>query len=284
MSCASIRDGRAIIYIHYIALQRRALFMILTVNIGNTHITVGGYEQDTLRFCGRLHSDTAATVDEYAIRLVNLLSLHGASPAQIEGGILGSVVPVLSGRVLSALRILCNARILTVGPGLKSGIKLRLDNPAQLGAELLCGAVAALAECSGPLVVISADTAISMMAVNAKQELVGGVILPGPQLSLETLVKSTAQLPQIDLAAGTPASILGKSTSACLQNGFVLGTASQLDGLAARFCAELSPQTAFYATGNLPRAIRDACRTPIRYRETLITDGLYRIWQKNRKG
>ena len=94
--------------------------MILTVNIGNTHITVGGYEQDTLRFCGRLHSDTAATVDEYAIRLVNLLSLHGASPAQVEGGILGSVVPVLSGRVLSALRILCNARILTVGPGLKS--------------------------------------------------------------------------------------------------------------------------------------------------------------------
>ena len=142
--------------------------MILTVNIGNTHITVGGYEQDTLRFCGRLHSDMDATVDEYAIRLVNLLSLHGATPDQIEGGILGSVVPVLSGRVLSALHILCKARILTVGPGLKSGIKLRLDNPAQLGAELLCGAVAALSECSGPLVVISADTAISMMAVNAK--------------------------------------------------------------------------------------------------------------------
>ena len=258
--------------------------MILTVNIGNTHITVGGYEQDTLRFCGRLHSDTAATVDEYAIRLVNLLSLHGASPAQIEGVILGSVVPVLSGRVLSALRILCNARILTVGPGLKSGIKLRLDNPAQLGAELLCGAVAALAECSGPLVVISADTAISMMAVNAKQELVGGVILPGPQLSLSALVKNTAQLPQIDLAAKAPASILGKSTSSCLQNGFVLGTASLLDGLAERFCAELGPQTAFYATGNLPIPIREACCTPILYRETLITDGLYRIWMKNKKG
>ena len=198
--------------------------MILTVNIGNTHITVGGYDHDTLRFCGRLHSDPAATIDEYAIRLVNLLSLHGASPDQIEGGILGSVVPVLSGRVLAALRILCSARILTVGPGLKSGIKLRLDNPAQLGAELLCGAVAALAESAGPLVVISADTAISMMAVNEKQELVGGVILPGPQLSLNALVKNTAQLPQIDLAAKAPESILGKSTSACLQNGFVLGT------------------------------------------------------------
>ena len=180
--------------------------MILTVNIGNTHITVGGYEQDTLRFCGRLHSDMDATVDEYAIRLVNLLS------------------------------------------------------------------------------VISADTAISMMAVNAKQELVGGVILPGPQLSLSALVKNTAQLPQIDLAAKAPASILGKSTSSCLQNGFVLGTASLLDGLAERFCAELGPHTAFYATGSLPAAIREACRTPILYRETLITDGLYRIWMKNKKG
>ena len=257
--------------------------MILTVNIGNTHITVGGYEQDTLRFCGRLHSDPAATIDEYAIRLVNLLSLHGASPAQIEGGILGSVVPVLSGRVLAALQILCKARILTVGPGLKSGIKLRLDNPAQLGAELLCGAVAALAECPGPLVVISADTAISMMAVNAQQELVGGVILPGPQLSMGALVQKTAQLPQIDLSVPVPTSVLGKNTASCLQNGFVLGTAGLLDGLAGRFCAELGPETKFYATGNLPHAIRETCRTPIHYRETLITDGLYRIWQRNRK-
>ena len=257
--------------------------MILTVNIGNTHITVGGYEHDTLKFCGRLHSDPAATIDEYAIRLVNLLTLHGASPAQIEGGILGSVVPVLSGRVLSALHILCNARILTVGPGLKSGIRLRLDNPAQLGAELLCGAVAALDECTGPLVVISADTAISMMAVNQRQELIGGVILPGPQLSLSALVQNTAQLPQIDLAAKAPTSIFGKNTSVCLQNGFILGTASLLDGLADRFRAELGTQTAFYATGNLPLSIREACHTPIRYRETLIMDGLYRIWQRNRK-
>ena len=113
--------------------------MILTVNIGNTHITVGGYEQDTLIFCGRLHSDPAATVEEYAIRLVNLLQLYGASPAQIEGGILGSVVPMLSGRVLAALQLLCKARILTVGPGLKSGIKLRLDNPARWGERLFGG-------------------------------------------------------------------------------------------------------------------------------------------------
>ena len=152
------------------------------------------------------------------------------------------------------------------------------------GSLFLGGAVAALAECPGPLVVISADTAISLMAVNARQELVGGVILPGPQLSMNALVQKTAQLPQIDPATRASDSVLGKSTSACLQNGFVLGTASLLDGLADRFCAELGAQTAFYATGDLPRSIREACRTPIHYRETLITDGLHRIWLRNRKG
>ncbi len=258
--------------------------MILTVNIGNTHITVGGYENNRLHFCGRLHTDSSATADEYAIRLSNLLALYNATPSQIEGGILASVVPSLSEPLLSALHILCNARFLTVGPGLKSGLRLRLDNPAQLGAELLCGAVAALAECPGPLVIISADTAISMMAVNDKQELVGGVILPGPQMAMDALVQNTAQLPQIDFSAKAPGSILGKNSAACLQTGFILGTASQLDGLAARFCEELGEQTAFYATGNLPSAICDACRTPIRYRKTLILDGLYHIWQRNRKG
>lgn len=258
--------------------------MILTVNIGNTHITVGGYEDGALRFCGRLHSDSSATVDEYALRLVNLLALHKAAPEQIEGGILGSVAPALTGRVLAAVKMLTPVRILTVGPGLKSGLKLRLDNPAQLGAELLCGAVAALADGPAPLAVISADTAISMMGVNAQQELVGGVILAGPQLSLDALVKNTAQLPQIDAFAPASGSVLGRNTAACLQNGFVLGTASLLDGLAARFCAELGENTRFYATGNLPRAIREACRTPIAYRETLVSDGLYLIWQRNRRG
>ncbi len=238
--------------------------MILTVNIGNTHITVGGYEHDTLLFCGRLHSDPAATVEEYAIQLVNLLSaVRGCPRAQIEGGILGSVVPMLSGRVLAALRILCNARILTVGPGLKSGIKLRLDNPAQLGAELLCGAVAALAECPGPLVVISADTAISMMAVNAKQELVGGVILPGPQLSLYALVQKTAQLPQIDPAAQLRPHRWAKAPLPVCRTALCWAPPACWTVWPSASAPSLAQQTAFYATGDLPRSIREACRTPI---------------------
>ena len=257
--------------------------MILTINIGNTHITVAAYSGGALRFSGKL-SVTAATADEYAIRLIHLLTLHHIAPEQIEGVALASVVPALTGRVVAALRMLTGVRIMTVGPGLKSGLRLRLDQPAQLGAELLCGVVAAMAEGQAPMAVIFSDTALSIMGVNAQKELVGGVILPGPQLSMTALVQNTAQLPQVDMTAPAPASILGRNTAACLQGGLLLGTAAMLDGLADRFRAELGPDTAFYATGNLPANLRKACRTPIAYRENLVTDGLYRIWLRNRKG
>ena len=117
---------------------------------------------------------------------------------------LASVVPALTGKLISALRMLTSVRIMTVGPGLKSGLKLRLDQPAQLGAELLCGVVAAMAEGPAPMAVIFSDTALSIMGVNAQKEMVGGVILPGPQLSMASLVQNTAQLPQVDLTAPAP--------------------------------------------------------------------------------
>ncbi len=259
--------------------------MILTINIGNTNILLGGYQQDAQCFSAKLYADPRCTASEYAVRIAQILALYNVRERDIEGAIMGSVVPNLTSRLREAIALLSPVKVLTVGPGLKSGLKLRLDNPTQLGAELLCAAVAALADGAAPLVIISADTAISMIAVNRKNELVGGAILPGPQLSLESLVRNTAQLPQIDLhgTLASSVSVLGTNSVASLQSGVILGTASLLDGMAARFCAELGDDTAFYITGALPRCIRDACTTPLRYRETLISDGLYRIWQKNKK-
>lgn len=257
--------------------------MVLTVNISNTNLTISGYEGESQAFCGRLHSNPLATADEYALSIQSLLSLYGRQPNQIEGAIMGSVVPMLTDRVLEALHLLSPVRVLTVGPGLKSGLKLRLDNPAQLGAEMLCATVAALTECSGPLVVIHADTAISMMATNRSRELIGGVILPGPQMALRSLVQNTAQLPQVSFTGKRSRSVLGTNTEACLQQGIIWGTACQLDGLAARFCAELGADTQFFCTGALPSCILDACTTPIHFRESLVLDGLYLIWQHNRK-
>lgn len=262
--------------------------MVLTISIGNTNLTLGGYEPENGRlrqkFCGQIHTDPLATSEEYAIRIKNLLTLYDCAPACIEGAILGSVTPMLTSRLQSALRLLTPVRLLTVGPGLKSGLKLRLDNPAQLGAELLCGVVAALDETGhGPLVVIHADTAITMMAANRSGELVGGVILPGPQLALRSLVQNTAQLPQVDLEHRSQKGLLGTNTAACLENGLILGTASMLDGMAGRFVAELGPDTKFYVAGSLPQSMLNACATPLLYRKSLVLDGLALIWEKNRR-
>lgn len=258
--------------------------MILTVNIGNTNITVGAYKDSHLLFHGKLHTDPLATSDEYAIRLYSLLSLHGIQPpAQIEGCILGSVVPNVTPRVLAALKQLSPVRILTVGPGLKSGMRLRVDNPAQLGADLLCGIVAAVARYNGPVVVINADTALTMMAANQKQELLGGSIMLSPHLSVSNMVKETAQLPQVDPDSITDVNPISTNTAACLQSGIVLGTAAMIDGMAQHFLKALGQDTHFFATGSLPASILNACTTPITYDQSLILDGLYSIWQRNHK-
>ena len=171
-----------------------------------------------------------------------------------------------------------------IGPGLKSGVRIRMDNPAQLGGELLCAAVASLKRHDPPLVVLHSDTAVTMLGVDAAGSLVGGAILPGPQLSLTALVKHTAQLPQVELDA-KPRRLVGTNTPDCLQSGMVYGTAAMLDGMVARFRQALNaPDAPVIATGQLPAQIRAACDTSIEYRETLVLDGLFEIWQKNRPG
>ena len=257
--------------------------MILAVNEGNTHITIGGYQDDQRVFSARLRTSLQCSSDEYAIKLLDLLRLHQIPRSRLSGAILSSVVPAISGVVLVALGKLCPMRVLTVGPGLKSGLNICIENPAQLGGELLCGGVAALQLAAPPLLVITADTAITMTAVNRNRQLVGGVILPGPQVAMAALVRGTAQLPQVDLHA-RPKSVLNGNTAACLQAGSVLGTAAMLDGLIARFRLELGEELTVISTGTLSSAVRESCATPIRHEPNLILDGLYAIWKRNSRG
>ena len=258
--------------------------MILTVNIGNTNITLGGYTEGHSVFHARMHTNAAYTTDEFALRIRQLLELKGFSGSAIDGAILSSVVPSLTGHLTRALSMLTEARVLTVGPGLKSGIRLCLDDPAELGSELLCGIAAALDEYPGPVVMLCADTAMSMIAANAKREIVGGVIVPAPRPALAALVQKAARLPQVELQNLKKHTILGKSTAACLQNGILLGTAAQIDGLADRFRAELGENARFFATGDIPESVRALCRTPLEYRKDLISDGMYSLWRRNCKG
>lgn len=258
--------------------------MVLAVNIGNTHICVGGYQAGQKVFAAKLSSLPPRTADEYTLQLRGLLQLHGLHETEITGAILGSVVPALTSEVLAGLRGLCPARVLTVGPGLKSGVAIRIDDPAQLGAELLCAAVAALQQGPPPVVLICADTAISIMAINTAGQLVGGLILPGPEAALRALVQNAAQLPQVDLRASGPApSVLSANTPACLRAGSILGTAAMLDGLLEQFRAQLGTKARIVATGSLLPAVLAACKAPIEYHDGMILDGMYAIWRKNQK-
>ena len=256
--------------------------MLLALNIGNSNITFGAYALDgKLAFSSRLYADTSLSSDELCYKIISMLDLYGAGPADIEAIILASVVPVLTGRMREALQKMTQAPIMEVGPGLKSGVRIRMDNPAQLGAELLCAVVGALRRHTPPLLVMNMDTATTLLAVDSQGSLVGGVILPGPQLSLAALVKNTAQLPQVGLETA-PKRLLGTNTADCLHSGMVNGTAATLDAMAAKVRAALNaPDAPVIATGTLPATIREACDTPIEYRETLILDGLFAIWQRN---
>ncbi|MBM6715747.1 type III pantothenate kinase [Gemmiger formicilis] len=256
--------------------------MLLALNIGNSNITFGAYALDgKLAFSSRLYADTSLSSDELCYKIISMLDLYGAAPADIEAVILASVVPVLTGRLREALQKMTQAPIMEVGPGLKSGVRIRMDNPAQLGAELLCAVVGALRRHKPPLLVMNMDTATTLLAVDKEGSLVGGMILPGPQLSLAALVKNTAQLPQVALE-NAPKRLLGTNTTDCLHSGMVNGTAATLDAMAAKILAELhAPDAPVIATGTLPASIRDACETPIEYRDTLILEGLFAIWQRN---
>ena len=256
--------------------------MLLAINIGNSNIVCGGYTDDgKLSFCTKLYSDSALSSDELTYKIISLLDLYGVSPLEITDAILSSVVPALTPRVREAIGKLSQAPLMTVGPGLKSGVRIRMDNPAQLGGELLCAAISALRLAKPPLVVMTADTAVTMLAIDGAGSIVGGAILPAPQLALAALVRNTAQLPQVELES-RPKGILGSNTVDSLQSGIVNGSASMLEGMIARFRQALdAPESPVIATGALPASIREACSVPILYRETLILDGLYAIWRRN---
>lgn len=256
--------------------------MLLAINIGNSNIVCGGYTDDgKLTFCARLYSDSALSSDELTYKIVGMLDLYGVSPLEITDAILSSVVPALTPRVREAIGKLSQAPIMTVGPGLKSGVRIRMDNPAQLGGELLCAAVSSLRTNKPPLIVMTVDTAVTMLAIDSAGSIVGGAILPAPQLALAALVRNTAQLPQVELES-RPKGVLGSNTADSLQSGIVNGSAAMIEGMVARFRKALdAPEAPVIATGSLPDSIREACGVPIFYRETLILDGLYAIWRRN---
>lgn len=254
--------------------------MILAIDAGNTHIVLGCLEGERLLFTARLSTDRKKTADEYALMFRNLLDLHQVDRTQIEGAILSSVVSELTEAIRTAAEIVTHRSPIVVGAGIKTGVNIKIDDPGQLGADLVVGAVAATAKYEKPLIIFDLGTANTMSVIDGDGRFLGGAIMAGPRLSVDALSNGTSQLPQIDL--DVPPRVIGSNTLHAMQSGAVYGHAAMVDGLVDRVEAELGkPMATVVATGGLAGTIVPLCRRDIRLDQALMMDGLRLIYEKN---
>ncbi|MBQ2265983.1 MAG: type III pantothenate kinase [Clostridia bacterium] len=253
--------------------------MILTVDIGNTNITLGGFLDDNLKLVARLSTDSGKTADEYAIDIKDVLSLNGFT-GEITGAVISSVVPIVEDRINRALIKLYGVTPIVLGPGVKTGLNIKIDNPAQLGADLAAGAVGALAKYPLPAIIIDMGTATTLTVINKKGEFLGGAIAAGVGTTLEALTQKTTLLPSVSVKA--PKKSIGSNTVECMQVGLVYGTASMIDGLIDRFVKELKEEkVTVIATGGRAGEIIKYCKHDIIVDENLLLDGLYMVYKRN---
>lgn len=253
--------------------------MILTIDIGNTNIVFGCSHNNEILFIERIATNSTKTETEYAILFKNVLELHSIDFTSIEGGIISSVVPSVTNLIKRAVKKLADVEILVVGPGVKTGLKILTDNPAQLGSDLVVDAVAGVAEYPLPLVICDFGTATTISVVNENREYLGGIIMPGVKVSLDSLVGRTAQLPKISF--DPPKKVIGTNTVDCMKSGILYSTASSIDGMVERIEAELGKKATVIATGGLASTIIPLCKRDIIIDDMLLLKGLMIIYNKN---
>lgn len=253
--------------------------MVLVVDIGNTNIVLGMFEEDKLTFTARLATDRGKTDDEYAVLLQGISGLHGLNTEQIEGIILSSVVPPLTDVLRRAIAHFTQARLLVVGPGTKTGFTIKIDNPAQLGTDMVCNVAGALAKHSGPMIIVDMGTATTITVVDAQGSVLGGAIAPGVRISLDALSSGAAQLPHIPLR--DVKNVIGKNTLDCMQSGVVFGAASMVDGMIDRISEAMGEEPYLLATGGVSGMIVRHCRHKIHHNPDLLVEGLYALYLRN---
>lgn len=254
--------------------------MILAIDIGNTNITIGGYNRNgSLILTSRIATDPRRTADQYAVEIYDVFRLHGATVAEVQGCAISSVVPAVGTAVEQALKNLCGIQPVVIGPGIKTGLNIKIDNPAQLGADLVAGAVGALHKYPAPCIIIDMGTATTLSLIDQNGTFLGGAIAAGVGLTLEALAQNTAQLPSVVIKA--PESAVGTNTVACMQSGLVFGTADMIDGMITRFEKQLGAPCTVVATGGRAPQIVPHCAHKIIIDDNLLLDGLKVIFEKN---
>ena len=255
--------------------------MILTIDIGNSNIVLGGVKDDQIVFEARIRTEVTKTSDQYCVDLKILMDVYGVSNKDIEGTIIASVVPQVLNSMRTAIQKLTGKVPLVVGPGLKTGLNILLENPGQTGADLVVADVAALREHKPPLIVIDMGTATTMAVLDKNGAHIGGCIIPGVKIAMDALTDKTALLPGLQL--DQPKKAIGRNTVDAMRSGIMLGTACMLDGMVERMEAELGCKTTVVITGGIAKFIAPLCKTPMIYDKDLIIKGLAALYRDNKR-
>lgn len=255
--------------------------MVLAIDIGNTNITVGCFNGEKLLFIEKISTAHSRTTLEYISIFRVIFELHDISGASVTGGIISSVVPSVTSSVRDAAEKLIRRSVMVLGPGVKTGLSIVTDDPAQLGSDLVANAVAGIKLYSTPLIVIDMGTATTISVVNAKKQYIGAVIIPGAKLSADSLSAGTSQLPKISLEA--PKRVIGTNTIDSMRSGIIYSSAAILDGMTERIEEELNEKCTAVATGGLARLIVPHCRREIAVNDELLLQGLMIIYNKNNR-
>lgn len=255
--------------------------MLLTADIGNTNIKFGIFDKDELIRTLTISCDKAKTADEYGVDLYSLIRVMGIHREDFTGCIISSVVPNITERIDTAVRDILGVEPIIVGPGVKTGLNIRIDDPSTMGADLVVACVAANAIAKAPMIVISMGTATVLCAIDKRGDLIGCAIAPGVSVSLESLTKNTALLQSVAFTA--PDSVIGKNTDKSIRAGIVWGSVCMIDGMIDRMEEELGEPCRIIATGGLCNRIISCCRHNAEIRENLILEGLRLIYERNQK-
>lgn len=254
--------------------------MVLAIDIGNTNVVIGCFQEEQILFVERISTNQNATSLEFAISIKSVLEIHRIETPWIEGSIISSVVPSIDNPMRMAVEMITGQPAMLVGPGIKTGLPISIDNPAQLGSDRVADAVAALHEYQAPVVVIDMGTATTISVIDAQRGHIGGMIAPGVRIAMNALTEKTAQLPKIALEP--PKKVIGSNTVECMKSGVLYGAAGCIDGLLDHIEAELEETPTFVATGGLSEFIIPHCRHKILIDQLLLLKGLMLIYQKNK--
>lgn len=258
--------------------------MVLTIDVGNSNIVIGVMDEKKYEMLWeeRIYTDAKKTAVEYAIAFKTIFDIHDVNVEELDGGIVSSSVPPVTKKVKTAAeKLLPGKKVLEVVPGIKTGVDIKIDDPAQLGPDLLVCAVAGIAEYGAPLIIIDMGTATTISVINDKSRFIGGMIMPGVSVSLDGMSLKAAHLPQIAIEA--PAKLISSNTVDCMKSGVVYGHAACMDGMVERIWEDLGYEGKVVATGGLSGSIVPYCKKDIIIDEAMAMKGLAIIYNKNTK-